>query len=78
MAEVKDGGPAIEVWRHPSGAYQLCTDYGGVGHRLGGPKFGGVSVRLRRFEIDERGCDELEKFVAETRAALLRAREVKS
>lgn len=62
--------PALEIWQHPSGAYQLCTDYGWGGIRLCGPKLGGISKLKKRHELSESDCDELERFVKESRAAL--------
>jgi hypothetical protein len=62
--------PALEIWQHPSTAYQLSTDSDGVGYRIFGPKFGGSSKLLIRHELTERDCDELTKLIAEARAAL--------
>ena len=70
---VKDGGPAIELWRHSMG-FQLATDLGGAGWRVFGPKFDGSSVLVKRRVLQECDLQELENFIASARK-MLRARE---
>jgi len=67
MTEQREAVAALEIWQHPCGSFQLCTEYDGVGHRLCGPKLGGVSKLLKRHELTLADCDELERLIKRAR-----------
>ena len=56
---------SVDGWTN---GIQLSVNDEGGGFRLAGPKFNGSQKTLLKWVLDERGCAELEAYIAKARA----------